>query len=129
MVETQISAAGECKQCGACCHFKTFGHRLYATGLEVLYLITTEGPPKAEFGEDSCGYQDGALCGARGGRALGCRTFFCGGDMERMRAIHEEALQAIKAISDRHGLAWQYEALGVQMERVCGGKSPEVQSQ
>jgi hypothetical protein len=105
-------AGGGCRACGQCCHFRTFGHRLYATRLEALYLIDRCGVPQRPFGEDACGYQEGAACGAREGRALGCRTFFCAGAGGEVPSVHEEALAEISRISERHGVAREYRPIG-----------------
>jgi Fe-S-cluster containining protein len=101
-------AAGDCRLCGRCCCFESFGHRLYATRLEVIYLVAKCGPPPHGFTRGQCPYQSDTECLARSGRVLGCRTFFCslagGGESE----LHEQALAQIGEISHRHNLPRDY---------------------
>lgn len=113
------SDGSSCLACGKCCRFKSFGHRLYAASVEALYLWTHSGPPAHAFGEDACGYQEGARCTAREGRALGCRLFFCreaGGDSPE---DYEKALSEIRRISDAAGLEWDYRPLGEHIARLA----------
>ncbi len=96
-----------CVASGRCCHFEAYGHRLYATRLELEYFRTVEmtppvqpagaePPPEAQkqapnhtsnfplplltdSGEitPGCPWQVNELCTARTGRPLGCRIYFC----------------------------------------------------
>lgn len=100
-----------CAMCGECCYFETFGHRLYATHLEALYLFAVSGAPPAPFDRDHCGYQKESLCLARDGRVLGCRTFFCDGAGGYCGELHEQALGEIRRISDRFNIPDEYAPL------------------
>ncbi len=84
-----------------CCHFGSFGHRLYVTALEVsYYLALGELPPRVA--DDSCPHARDGKCHARERRPLGCRVFYCDPAAEdwqgpmterrlaRLRAMHEE---------------------------------------
>jgi len=117
---------GDCRMCGACCHFRTFGHRLYATRLEALYLLWRCGLPQAAFGEDCCGYQRDTLCLARQGRVLGCRTFFCTGAAGRQQREHEEALARIRRIVESEGIEWDYRPLSEHIALLRQQDFPEV---
>ncbi len=96
-----------CVASGRCCHFEEYGHRLYATRLELEYFRNVEivPPAQAAGGESSldtktkppdrtisfplplindngeiapgCPWQVNELCTARRGRPLGCRVYFC----------------------------------------------------
>ncbi len=103
----------DCRACGRCCHFETFGHRVYLTWIEALYLQRICGAAPGAFGPDSCGYQDGVLCRAREGRALACRVFFCRGEEEAGAEMYERFLDEIRRISDRHGLRWDYKPIAL----------------
>jgi Fe-S-cluster containining protein len=120
-------AGRSCRACGACCHFKTFGHRLYATRLEALYLLTAAPRPERRFDHDSCGYQQGALCLARESRALGCRMFFCKAAGGESREGFEAALGEIRRITEEFGLAWDYRPLGEHINELVFGDFTEVQ--
>ena len=110
------NAVGEtkCMRCGACCHFEKFGHRLYATRLEALYLVSLCGAPAAGVGARVCGYQQGSDCTAREGRTLACRTFYCdrAGVFELLRVsepireliLRRERASALKAMAVSTGM-------------------------
>lgn len=96
-----------CVASGRCCHFETYGHRLYVTRLELEYFRSVEMTPPVQTaaGESSsdaqkqmpnrtfsfplplltdsgeiapgCPWQVNELCTARTGRPLGCRVYFC----------------------------------------------------
>jgi len=112
-------AATSCRACGQCCSFKKGGLVLFASGLEMAYLVAKSGRPAADRrvapgrADDpwQCPYQapatnpgEGALCSVHPWRPLGCRTYFC--DPES-RAAGERAYAAacreIVAISERAG--------------------------
>lgn len=106
-----------CRRCGECCHFETFGHRLFATYLEALYLVAVSGKPPGKFDDDSCPYQRGILCTARSGRVLGCRTFFCESAGGAVSGLHERALADIRRISTEYAIRPDYAPLA----RLIGG--------
>ncbi len=117
-------AAGDCRLCGDCCHFEDYGHRLFATRLEVLYLLAECGAPPRGVARGRCPYQSEAECLARSGRMLGCRTFFCsragGGESE----LHERALAEISRIADRHNLPRDYRPIDEHFRDIVQGKGP-----
>ncbi len=103
-----------CRACGKCCRFEPGGIVLFASAMELAYLVSESGRPSARSSSESsapeswrCPYQDGDRCTARRGRTLGCRTYFCD-DAARARGerIHAEALARIKAIAGPE--AWWY---------------------
>jgi Fe-S-cluster containining protein len=117
-IDSEAASLGECAACGKCCHFNTHGHRLYSTRLEALYLVSKNGLPPKPFDDDNCGYQSGALCAAREGRVLGCRTFFCKGDSAALNALNESALNELKNITTQAGLDWSYAPLSDHLSRM-----------
>lgn len=115
-----------CRSCGECCHFETYGHRLYATVLEVLFLVSRSGKARRRFGPDSCGYQSGAQCTAREGRPLACRLFFCGEDSPDS-SDYERALEKIRALTESAELPWDYRPLHEHMAGRDRSSFTEVQ--
>jgi len=122
-VDGELHGVGTCRACGRCCHFKTYGHRLYACYAEALYLLAKHGLPPVNFEDDRCGYQQDAVCLAREGRVLGCRTFFCGRDTRKTRDVHSRALDAIRRITVELGLPWDYRPLVQHLEAPVAGAS------
>lgn len=119
-----------CWQSGRCCHFDTYGHRLYVTGLEVAWflgqgdggqgsgdngsapssdhalpLLTESGTPSA----DACPYQRDNRCTTHAIRPLGCRVFFCQeGTQDWQHTLYETFLDELRAVHDRFGLPYRY---------------------
>ncbi|MDP6368526.1 MAG: YkgJ family cysteine cluster protein [Planctomycetota bacterium] len=93
--------APSCEMRGLCCRFEEVGHELFATGLEADYALNlhpTPGPPEAP---GRCPYHVAGRCTARGGRPLGCRTYFCDGATEAALAtVHEDFLARIRALAE-----------------------------
>ncbi len=110
-VDRRLPEKLTCRACGECCHFESYGHRLFSTHLEALYLRHVSGNPPVDFTDDSCGYQKGALCLAIKGRVLGCRTFFCDAGGDETNALHECALEQIRRICREFDLPWRYSPL------------------
>ncbi len=78
----RLSTQGnQCENCGSCCHFKAYGHKLYVTTVEVLFflrhinndnnwLLDNLSPLKCPAGcADGCREYDH--------RPAGCRIFYC----------------------------------------------------
>ena len=104
-------AALTCLGGGGCCKFDHFNHRLYASSIEVAYLLGPgpQAPPNlARAGANRCPYQVGPRCGAYDRRVLGCRTFFCRDSLGVGQGIHERNLKAICALYVRHNLPYTY---------------------
>jgi len=126
-LDERLSRTGACQRCGRCCQFGTFGHMLYASYLEALYLVTRDGAPKNAFSNDACGYLERLSCTARRGRVLGCRVFFCEAAGGVDREGQERVIAAIKESTRRHGLEWQYRPLAQHLDNIDALISPEVQ--
>jgi hypothetical protein len=122
-----LTSQAACQQCGECCRFEEFGHRLYTTLVEALYLVDRSGLA-ADCSEAShCAYLDGSKCLAREGRTLGCRTFFCDQVGVENREAHEDALAAIKSLSAAGGIPVDYKPLHVHLaafESCTRGEDP-----
>lgn len=102
-----------CTQCGKCCDFKNFGHKLYISSLEFAYAYENLGLPIAES-LGLCPYQKGQHCTAREHRMLGCRTFFRlhePYDEEKANELYETYLRKIKGLYREEALEWEYKDL------------------
>lgn len=118
-LEDRIAQRGAvCWASGRCCHFDSFGHDLYVTGLEVAWVlrqvehgsgievqdwsarVTIDGP---------CPFQVNKLCSVRQIRPLGCRVFFCQEGTEQwQQEVYEQLLGELRALHDAHGLDYRY---------------------
>jgi len=98
-----------CQLSGRCCRFAEYGHSLFVTTLELERLTTLHGPPPEMIGE-SCPYQtaDGG-CGAREGRPLGCRVYFCDPTYEaQMPELTERYHARLQQIHRQHDVPYRY---------------------
>ncbi len=104
--------APECKACGECCHFDSFGHVLYASSMEVNYLLEKAGPPKEPITKKVCPYLVNNLCTAREERTLGCRIFFCQKDWQSTsQDLYHKFFRRIKELSIKYQLEWYYTSM------------------
>ena len=104
-----------CDLSGRCCRFDTYGHRLYATTLELaLFAGDLRGsgagggsvPPSDPGG---CPFQRGALCGVHPIRPLGCRMFFCDPSAgPALEAVFERLHGEMKKLHDELGVPYRY---------------------
>jgi len=121
-----------CWVSGRCCRFDEYDHRLYVTGLEVVWVlarvasqksqVTSQGalpgsaldmetsslkrPPAAD---GACVFQEGGLCGIRDIRPMGCRVFFCQqGTEDWQRELYERHLGDLRALHDAHDVPYRY---------------------
>ena len=124
-----------CWVSGRCCHFDRFGHRLYVTGLEIVWVLgRVEGLKSTVDGRDGgpervagalpvfgnrlvkrpdahgpCPYQVEGLCSIHSIRPLGCRVFFCQSGTEQwQRDLYEQHLPELRRLHDLHGLPYRY---------------------
>jgi Fe-S-cluster containining protein len=73
-----------CVASGRCCHFESYGHRLYVTTLELAVFRRDLRDVRPDLNAkrlpivtDGCPLQSGRLCGVHAIRPFGCRIFFC----------------------------------------------------
>lgn len=116
----ELSRLGlSCDACGKCCHFTKSGHDLFATRLEVYYLIDRAGMPLRPVTDDVCPYLDGDNCSAREYRTLGCRVFFCkDGAKGLFEPIYEKYKKEIDNICAAHVLPADYARMSEILKEV-----------
>jgi len=132
-VDAALAGASDaCRACGRCCRFEPGGLHLFASALELAYLLAEAGPPARDrlapgstFERPwTCPYQSGNACGARRGRPLGCRTHFCDPVAGAQgRALYDAALADIRAASEAHGVPWWYGPAKVYLDAVAADGS------
>jgi Fe-S-cluster containining protein len=118
-VDAAVAERGPaCRASGRCCHFDTWGHRLYVTGLEIAWLLNrldaeprrTLVESRAEIADfDGCLFQVDRLCRVHRIRPLGCRLFFCDRDSsDWQHAAYERFLHDLQRLHERLGLPYRY---------------------
>ena len=113
-VDRELGEDARCTACGKCCDFAANSYRLYASQLEVEYVVRHTGRKPVLVDGRCCFQGSSGECTIHQWRPLGCRTYFCSrahtqpDGPRRAEEIYESALGRIKSISDRHGREWRY---------------------
>ena len=99
-----------CAASGDCCDFDAYGHRLYATTLEVEYFFRHGGDERVNDDERACpAWGPDRLCKARQGRMLGCRSYFCGPyPVIPPDDVYERYYRRIKELHTTFGIPFAY---------------------
>ena len=138
-LDAEVARRGPtCWASGKCCRFDEYGHRLFATGLEIAWVLRqaesrksiTKSREAASVDGDRalpllvlkpgggglrpavhglCPFQINRLCSVRAFRPLGCRVFFCQKGTESwQQQLHECFLADLRAMHERVGLPYRY---------------------
>ena len=127
MLDRNIQAAsGECENCGKCCDFDDFDHRLYATTLEMLYFAKgmqrtgkSGGKGKKARLKGACRYQKRQGCAMRDFRPAGCRIFYCSGlEPEFQHELTELVLTSLRGLHEQFGAVYYYADLQEWLARL-----------
>lgn len=116
MLDDQIAARQPvCSASGRCCHFESFGHRLYVTGLEAAYTLgrldqpLTRAQLEGAIADGGCPFQADRLCSVHPIRPLGCRVYFCDPTAQDWQQdLCETLISQVRALHDRFELAYRY---------------------
>jgi Fe-S-cluster containining protein len=96
-VGTSPELAGRCLACGKCCSFESYGHRLYVTPPELLYLAHHIGSQNLKPVTDGlCPYNVQGKCTIYDYRFASCRIFCCNSDREFQNQLTESILAQLK---------------------------------
>ena len=102
-------SAGQCRQCGKCCAFDDYDHRLFVTTPEIVYFKTKVGTDVLkEMTAGVCPYNDEAKCSVYEYRFAGCRVFCCSGDKDFQSELIEKAIKKFKEMCDKYGVEYRY---------------------
>jgi Fe-S-cluster containining protein len=108
-LEGNRSTDQECTTCGKCCNFKQFGHRLFVTSPELLYLSENLLAEKLKHMDtNTCPYNIEGRCSIYNFRFAGCRIFFCGGPANFQSEISEITLNKFKRICEEFDIQYRY---------------------
>lgn len=120
-VDREVARYGPaCQLSGRCCRFKEFAHTLFASTVEIRYLVAAAPEPSRPLDRgETCPWQDErGRCTARDARPLGCRIFYCDpAYQESAHEISERSIKELKKITQRWNLAWSYAPLHCHLAR------------
>ena len=98
-----------CDSCGDCCHFDEFDHELYASTIEVDYILKNVDVPPFDPDQSACPFLIEKKCTIREHRTLGCRVFFCNPDYkETSYEIYDKYYKKIKDLAKEDQTEWNY---------------------
>lgn len=96
-----------CSACGKCCHFDSFGHKLFVTTPELLYFRQNVKNSKPMLSQ-TCPYLENDKCTIRDYRFAACRIFFCKADKDLQNKLSEQTLEKFKSLCDKFSLPYRY---------------------
>jgi Fe-S-cluster containining protein len=109
---SELEIQGRCNACGDCCDFDSYGHRLYVTPPELVYLAEKTGQENLKpMTGARCPYQVADKCTIRLNRFASCRIFFCKSNAEKQSELSEEMLKKLKALCIEFDLPYRYSEL------------------
>jgi hypothetical protein len=122
-VDAEVARLGPvCQLSGRCCRFKEYGHTLFVSTAEAQLLMDRAPQPQRPIDRgETCPWQDvRGHCTARDCRPLGCRVYYCDPSYEPSAyEVSERYIAQLKALTDKHGLAWNYAPLHRHLGEQC----------
>jgi len=113
VIRRESAMAGRCRACGQCCALEQFGHRLFVTTPELVYLASKLGVSKLKaMTAGLCPYNVLGKCSVYDYRFSGCRIFCCRGEAEFQSRLSDMALKKLKSICAEFELPYSYRDLG-----------------
>jgi hypothetical protein len=98
-----------CLQCGRCCDFEAYGHRLFLTTPEWIYFRHGLGNrPIQPMPTGRCPYNQEGLCTVHAIRFSGCRIFGCRLEQQVQSDLTESTLHRLKALCVQYDLPYRY---------------------
>ena len=108
-ISKSADSAGKCNACGDCCDFDTFGHHLFVTSPEIMYLAANLGDENMkEMRTSRCPYNIDGKCSVYEYRFAGCRIFCCNADADFQSRLSESALEKLKSLCKEFQIPYRY---------------------
>ncbi|HON92490.1 MAG TPA: YkgJ family cysteine cluster protein [Sedimentisphaerales bacterium] len=105
----ESARVGSCNACGACCDFPSYGHRLFVTPPELIYLAAKLDVERLlPMPGGRCPYQQNNRCGIYQHRFVGCRIFHCRGDSVFQNELSQAALKCLKNLCEQFQIPYRY---------------------
>ena len=106
-IKEHVKPVDKCEKCGRCCDFDGFGHRLFVTTPELIYL-TAKCEVIKPMRMGRCPWQEDNKCTIYNFRFASCRIFFCKGDREFQSRLTEKTLEKLKLICVKFDVDYSY---------------------
>ena len=105
--------SADCSACGRCCDFTSFGHKLFVSSPEVVYLSRNVDIKPMPI--DRCPYQADNKCTIHAHRFAACRIFFCKADEDFQSKLSEQTLKKLKLLCTKFNLPYRYTDLATAL--------------
>jgi|WetSurMetagenome_2_1015567.scaffolds.fasta_scaffold104356_1 Fe-S-cluster containining protein len=116
-LHSNLEQAGRCEACGKCCDFEAFGHRLFITSPELIYLAENlAGESLLQMQTSRCPYNQSGKCTIYEYRFTGCRIFCCRGDADFQSRLSETAISRLKTICVEFDIPYLYMPLNIALD-------------
>jgi len=120
-IRKSVSLAGQCDACGKCCDFKSFGHHLFVTTPELIYLAAELGDKNVRpMPTGRCPYNIEGKCEVYKHRFAGCRIFCCKADAHFQSRLSESAVAKFKSICSEFQIPYRYSDLATAINGFVG---------
>lgn len=107
-----------CEECGKCCDFESYDHRLFVTSPEIIYLIKNLGAENIKpMPASRCPYNIDNKCTIHKFRFAGCRIFNCKTDKDFQSRLSESAIKNFKSICTELNIPYQYTDLPTALNK------------
>ncbi len=117
-LKSELSDGIVCKECGCCCDFRTYGHRLYVTTPELMYFQHYV-PIKKPMTNGVCPYRGfDNKCEIYPYRFSGCRIYLCDADRALQSELSEFAISKFREICEKNDVEYRYMDLAAALEQV-----------
>ncbi len=115
LIDSQVLAdqsLNKCEACGECCDFEKFGHLLFVTAPEMIFLQENLGQKNIKKMETNvCPYNENGKCTIYPLRFAGCRIFFCKGDKDFQGRLSESSIKSFKTLCAEFDIPYKYKDL------------------
>ena len=107
-----------CSQCGKCCDFESYDHRLFVTTPEIIYLTEHLGKENIKpMPTGRCPYNIENKCTIHKLRFAGCRIFNCKADEDTQSQLSESTIKKFKEICNNSNTGYKYTDLQTALGR------------
>jgi len=117
-----------CKACGKCCDFggsapdaeQGFGHRLFVTPPELMYLAESLSPENIKsMPTNRCPYNIDGKCTVYEYRFASCRIFYCSADVDFQSKLSESVLEKLKSLCTEFQIPYRYTDLATALNSLA----------
>lgn len=108
-IENNKALIAPCSCCGRCCNFDAFGHLLFVTTQELVFLKQNlKNKNMKKMQTSRCPYNEQGKCSIHPFRFAGCRIFYCKGNADFQNELSESVLEKLKSLCEKFDVPYCY---------------------